>query len=249
MTLIPSSPYAAVIDPLLWSLGFELDDGRIQRTATGHYQGRPCRVLMSPQTRTRYSGDVRVRNYLGHRLHIEMSVQPRTRCGVFRRALLRPWSSALKRWFGARPVEPMPMMMSHLACWAFEPAWAAGWLASPETQGRVLRLFTEESQPQVHSLSFGPAGALALIVHHVDVGRIEPERIEAWLGEVHGLALTADAAKPPLRVLSPTRIELFIQRHPMAAAIALLAALAGGVILVTLLIIVPILALMIWLGR
>lgn len=235
-----SSPYAAVVDPLFKAAGFEVDSGTVQRSITGIYAGRACRLLLSPQTRTRYSGDVRHQQYLGHRLNIEMAIDVRTRCGVFRREVVRPWSSAIKRWFGARPVAAMPSALAHLACWGFEPDWAERWLAEPRTQDILLRLFTSETSPHLHSISASPTGRLALVIQHVDVRRIAPVRFEHWLADLHALAGAADSAPAPRRTLAPTRMEVFAERHPawtgglILAALFVVVAIVGTVFSVTL---------------
>ena len=220
-----SSPYAAVVDPLFEAAGFQVTKSLGQRTITGTYAGRACRLLLSPQTRTRYSGDVRDRQYLGHRLHIEMEINARTRCGVFRRAVEQPWSSAIKRWLGARPVAAMPPALAHLACWGYEPDWAARWLEVPGTQDLLIGLFTPESSPHCNAISLLPTGRLALVIQHVDVRRIAPVRFERWLADLDALARTADAAPAPLRRLAPTRMEVFAERHPARSAIIVLVGL------------------------
>lgn len=243
------SPYAAVVDPLFKAAGFEVGTGMVQRTISGRYAGRECRILLSPMTRTRYSGEVRQRQYLGHRLYIFLAVAPRTRCGLFRREALRPWAMRLKRWLGARPVEPMPSALPLLACWGAEPDWAAGWLAGPGVQETLLRLFTDEQSPRMQSISLDPVGRISLTVQHLDVRRIAPERFEHWLADLNQLAVAVDAATPPLRVLSQTPVERFIERHPVAAAVGLLLAMFAVLIVATPLILGPLFLLFRWLIR
>lgn len=243
------SPYTAVVDPLFKAAGFEVNGGLIRRVITGRYAGRDCRIHLHPSTRTRYRGEIRHQQYLGHQLVIALSVGPRTRCGLLRRGNLRPWSMRFKRWLGFRPVEPMPASLPLLACWAFEPDWAAGWLAAPDVQDTLLRLFTAEQTPHVLTITLDPVGRIAMMVQRVDVRRIAPQRFEHWLADLQRLAQAIDGAPPPLRVLSQTGVERFIERRPMATALGFFAIAIAVLFLASILVFAPLVLLLVWLGK
>jgi hypothetical protein len=242
-----TSVYAPVIDPLFKAAGFEVSDGLVQRKIAGRYGGRDCRILIAPRTRTRYPGNVRETVYVGHNLHLSMTVQPRTRCGVFRRETLKPWAMAIKRRLGAKPVESMPASLPHLACWGFEPDWAGGWLGEPSVQDALARLFAPGSGPQASSVSFDPPGRVSLTVEGLLPARIAPERFEDWLADLHRLAQAADAVPAPRHTLSQTALERFVERHPMGAALGLFAAALVILPFVTLLVLGLPFALFVWL--
>jgi hypothetical protein len=248
-TPMPTSRFAPVVDPLFKAAGFEVSGGAFQRRISGRYGGRECRIVLAPRTRGRYQGEVRRSIYAGHQMHMALTVAPRTRCGVFRREVLSRWSMAIKRWFGAKPVEPMPPSLHLLACWGFEPDWAAGWLGQPGVQEALARLFVESAEARAVTVSFDPVGRISLTVERLFPERIAPECFEHWLADLGLLAQAADAAPAPLRTLSPTRIELFVERHPLAAALAFFAAMGAVLVVLTVLIMAPLFLLFSWLIR
>jgi hypothetical protein len=79
------SPYATVADPLFKAGRLTVERIGFGRTITGTCAYRRCRLLISRRTCTRYRGDVRYQDYLGHNVEIDVSVDAHRRCGVFRR--------------------------------------------------------------------------------------------------------------------------------------------------------------------
>ena len=199
----------------------------------GTLDGRAVQAHVSRRSRTKYAGEIRRSEYIGHQIEITMDTPLQTRLS------LAPHTTAgaglakqVNRWAGAFPVEAVPPELSHLAVWAATPDWAADLLAVPGVADGVVRLLPPASPASSAGVRLTPGQVIFSL--RVDLSVVPPDPARGWITDLLALARSAEALPaPPAQELN--RLERMTRENPSRAAFKLIAGLGCGLILLGLL--------------
>ncbi|MDF1824834.1 MAG: hypothetical protein P1U68_09340 [Verrucomicrobiales bacterium] len=195
----------------------------------GTVDGHVVKIHASRRSRTRYAGEIRYRNYHGHRIVIEVATPVMTRCAISHPAnALERWAARTNRWFGATEVLEKGEACDFLTIWATEPGWAESFLKRPDVIDRLCTLLPESELPPNVGLKWWP-GFLSYS-QRIDINQVNAEKMTRWVGSLIELAAFAEASPPAVEV-SLNRWEVWSLKRPFFAGCAVVGALFAAFIL------------------
>lgn len=228
-----SSPYEAELDPFFQAAGLASRPlGLRGRTYEGRLNGRNVRLDASTRTVNRYAGEVRYREYRGHRFDFTVSIDPSTRLVAAPSLASNSFARRINAWYGLSRVETRAPELAHLEIWALEPDWAQRWLAAPETIESLARLLPPDPGARLRAISMRPGGGLGFGFKS-PIRSVQRNHLAQWMNDLFALARAADAVPPPRQRAEPGRAEQFFQEKPMLGAVGILLGLMAVLVLLT----------------
>jgi len=219
----------------LAALGFE----RISRFGAAAWRGRPqgrdCKVSVSRQGRTHYTGASRIRQHLGYRLRIELETVVSTRLffvkeSVTSNAVVR-W---IYRWRQQAVVERTPPVLRGFQVVARDAPWAERLLAERDAMQDVAHLLTDGASSKLAgSVYFQPGNVY--YGSPILQGVVTADRVVDVIRRLDGVARAAERIAAPDVVSQPTRFERFAKRRPAAFGCLLLGGCLAALIVLALL--------------
>lgn len=220
------------IQHALAGAGFERVPASMRSAWRRDRQGRICEVALSPQSRTRYAGEVRLRQRLGYRLRVDLDTEVRTRLFFVREGITRlapiAWIYRLRR---QQVIAQVPTALQGFHVVAREVAWAERLLREADAVDAAGALLHEHATAALAgSVHFGPGSAhyASPILQLEDLG---PERILRAIERLESIAAVAERIEPPRIACEPSRLERLSKDHPFVAAFAILGAILAGMLL------------------
>lgn len=200
-------------------LGFERVAKLAQAAWCGRLKGRECLVTVAPQGRTRYAGEVRVRQRIGYRLRVELETSVRTRLFFVRQAIA---DNGVVRWIYRLKKQAVVTPSAELDGFkvvAREAPWAQRLLGEGTAMTAVGELLRDNATAAfAGSVYFGPTIEAGKVYYASPVLQLEDLTPERSLRVIERLLTVAEAAErlPPLAIpCHPSRFERLGQKHPV----------------------------------
>ena len=218
-----ASTNGEILNEGLAALGFERSQHLGATVWSGKHQGRGCTIRVSRQGRTRYAGEVRLRQHLGFRLRIELETPVRTRLYFVKQSFtsgaLVGW---IYRWRRQEVVDSVPEVLAGFTAVTKERAWAQRLLEEREAMEDVAHLLRDGASPKlmgsVH-LSPGEVHYGSPILAAADVTL---EKVADSIRRLERIAQAAERIPPPQTTEELGRFERFAKSSPLAAALLFL---------------------------
>ena len=205
----------------------------------GRHHERNCTISVRRQSRNRYIGDARIRQYLGYRLSIQLETRVRTQLFFVKKGVA---SNALVRWIyrlrKQQVIEQLPSVLDGYCAATRDTRWAGKLLAETQAMSAVGRLLNDDDAKTALS------GSLYFMPEEVRYGSpilakdaITLSRVMDTLTRLEQIAQAAEGIEKPQVDIEPSRIARFMQRKPAASGCLVLAGLwvAGLLVFLTLL--------------
>ena len=195
---------------------------------------RPCQIVLSRQSRTKYAGEIRYRKHLGFRVRIDLDCEVYTRiyfvrAGMAKSGILR----RIWRWRGLQLIENVPAVIDDHVVLAREADWAGALLLDHEAVEAVAELLRRYAGRLSGSVYLEP-GTLAYGSPLLSGARVEADYVENMLDALETISAACERLPQPSRPMKPSKLRAFAREHPLAAAVTMIGGLLGCLLVVTL---------------
>lgn len=195
------------------------DDGH-----AGRWQSRPAgrvwTVTFSPDRRTKYYGEVRVRDTIGFRLRIDVAVSVMMRVYVLRSGVAsNPVIRRIHRWRGLHPLPSPVGVDGRFEIVTIDPVWTSRLVVQPRAAAALDTLVEFREAAGASSSVYVEPGGLHYASPRWQISDIEEARIGAIVTALGSLAEEAERQPPPERPAQLNWLERFFRTRPYLAAI------------------------------
>ena len=209
----------------------------------GSFHGRECAISVRRQSRNRYIGDARIRQFLGYRLSIQLETRVRTQLFFVKKGVA---SNALVRWIyrlrKQQVLEQLPSVLDGYCVVTRDSQWARNLLAATQAMSVVGQLLKDDAA--ITALS----GSVYFMPEEVHYGSpmlakdaITLSRIMGILARLEEVAQAAEGIDQPQVEITPSGFSRLTQDKPvlggclivgglLIAVVALSVALIAGII-------------------
>ena len=232
----------AAISPLLAERGLQPSPGTGLVRWTGTLRGRTAEVSLVPVGRTRYVGDVRLRQRIGSRLEVALSTTLAVKSVLVPDATARRvWMRQLWRWKSMHLLAAMPAGLSDMRLVAHDAAWGQRLLADPPALAALTSLQEVAATAGSGTVWFVPGRVSQLSPVLADVADL-PQRVDAALTGLDALASAAEALPPPATPATTGPFVRWFSANPLAGV------LVGFVVVLGVFAVLGLLMLLLFLG-
>ncbi len=207
----------------------------------GRVGGRHCAISVAPQKRTRYAGEVRVRQQIGYRLRVELETSVRTRLFFVRGAVASNPLVRLIYRLRRQAVLVAPAALPGFSVVTSDATWAHGFLAQPAAMAATAELVADLATPTfAGSVYFSPTSERGMLYYGsptIQLEEVTAERALRVIERLTGIAATAERLPAPQVAVQIGAFGRFSEKHPALLAIGLLGCALvalGGMALVVL---------------
>ena len=216
-------------------LGFKLESQFGGLNYTANIEGHQIKVHCSSRTKTKYAGEIRYQQYVGHRLEISVETTVKTRLTVSKELnfMSQKIAQFLNQKIGSQRVTGLTPFYAVLQVWASDIAWARSFLNLDGIVTVMTGLFSHQpNSPLIISVKLAPE---SVILYQQILGQeITASKLKYWVEATLYIAKMAERS-PPLTVVELSWVERQIKEHPVGSAIGIIIGLFAILIFLSLL--------------
>jgi hypothetical protein len=224
------------LDPIQEALaraGFERAPSTLRTAWRRDQNGRICKVGLIRQSKTRYAGEIRVRQPLGYRLRIDLDTAVGTRL-FFVRESITAWAPVawVYRLRKQVVIAQLPPALEGFHVVARDAPWAERLLQEAEAVEAAGALLHEHATATLAgSVYFGP-GSLHYASPILQIHDLGPDQTLLAIDRLDTIAAAAERIESPRSAVKLSRLERLSKDHPYVAAFVILGAILFGLLLV-----------------